>query len=102
MRLLIFFDLPVKTKKDRLTYSRFRTALIKRGYSMIQYSIYCRILANRDSADNEKVALKRIVPDKGNIRIMIVTEKQYAKMEIIVGGKSNQEQKLTRNSMTIF
>lgn len=102
MRLLIFFDLPVKTQKDRLTYSRFRSTLIKKGYSMIQYSIYSKILANRDAAKNEKTSLKRIVPDRGNIRIMIVTEKQYAKMEIIVGGKSNQEEKITRKSMIIF
>lgn len=35
--------------------------------------------------------LQRNVPKKGQIRVLLVTEKQYAKIEIIVGGRSNQE-----------
>ena len=33
----------------------------------------------------------RLLPKEGQIRILVVTEKQYAKIEIIVGGKSLQE-----------
>lgn len=91
MRMLLFFDLPVKTKTERRIYSKFRKALIKKGFFMIQYSVYTKILANRDAAFKEKENIRKIIPEKGHIRIMIVTEKQYAKMEIIVGGKSNQE-----------
>lgn len=98
MRLIIFFDLPVKTKKDRKIYTKFRSLLIKRGFFMIQYSIYTKILANRDSSESEKQFIKKIVPENGNIRIMIVTEKQYAKMEIIIGGISNQEKTLTEDN----
>ena len=39
MRILVFFDLPTKTKKDRHIYSLFRKDLIKRGYFMIQFII---------------------------------------------------------------
>jgi len=98
MRLIIFFDLPVKTKKDRKIYTKFRSLLIKRGFFMIQYSIYTKILANRDSSESEKQFIKKIVPENGNIRIMVVTEKQYAKMEIIIGGISNQEKTLTEDN----
>jgi len=65
---------------------------------MIQYSIYTKILANRDSSESEKQFIKKIVPENGNIRIMVVTEKQYAKMEIIIGGISNQEKTLTEDN----
>lgn len=85
------FDLPVKTKKERQIYTKFRKMLLKRGFFALQYSVYSKIYANRDAAQNEKDFIKRVAPEKGNIRIMIVTEKQYANMEIIVGGKSNQE-----------
>lgn len=102
MRILVFFDLPTKTKKDRRIYSLFRKALIKRGYFMIQFSIYAKILANRDASNLEKDYIKKIVPERGNIRIMIVTEKQYSKMEIIVGGKSNQEKLITEEVMIII
>lgn len=91
MRMILLFDLPVKTKNERRIYSKFRKALVKKGFFMIQYSIYTKILANRDAAYKEKENVRKIIPEKGHIRIMIVTEKQYSKMEIIIGGKSNQE-----------
>lgn len=91
MRMILFFDLPVKTKVERRVYSKFRKSLIKKGFFMIQYSVYTKILANRDTAYKEKESVRKLIPEKGHIRIMIVTEKQYSKMEIIVGGKSNQE-----------
>ena len=65
---------------------------IKNGYIMMQYSVYCKIFANREAAVKHVNILQRNVPQKGQIRILLVTEKQYAKIEIIVGGKSNQEQ----------
>lgn len=91
MRLILFFDLPVKTKEDRKVYNRFRKYLIQNGYLMMQFSVYCKIFANRESIVHHVTTLQKNIPNKGQIRIMAVTEKQYAKIEIIVGGKSVQE-----------
>jgi len=95
MRLILFFDLPMITKKDRKRYSDFRKYLIKSGYMMLQFSVYARIFNNRDAANNHLNILKNDVPDEGHIRVMMVTEKQYSKMLIIIGGKSNQEKIIT-------
>ena len=38
MRLLVFFDLPVNTKKRRREYARFRKALIQDGYGLVPVS----------------------------------------------------------------
>lgn len=102
MRIIVFFDLPVKTKKDRRIYSLFRKALIKRGYFMMQYSIYTKILANRDAGDIEKFAIKKLSPEKGNIRIMLITEKQYQKIDVIIGGVSNQEETITEDPLILL
>ena len=98
MRLMLFFDLPVKTKEDRRNYASFRKYLIQNGYIMMQYSVYCKIFANRESIVHHVGILQKNVPKKGQIRIMAVTEKQYAKIEIIVGGKSTQESLVTSES----
>lgn len=58
---------------------------------MMQLSVYCKIFANREAAVKHINILKKNVPKEGQIRILVVTEKQYAKIEIIVGGKSLQE-----------
>lgn len=91
MRLILFFDLPVTTKKDRKTYAQFRKYLIQNGYMMMQYSVYCKIFANREAAVKHVANLEKSVPKKGQIRLLLVTEKQFAKIEIITGGKSMQE-----------
>lgn len=98
MRLILFFDLPMKTKKEVKVYTSFRKYLIKEGYIMMQYSVYCKIFANRDAAVKHVNILKTNVPKDGEIRVMVVTEKQYARMEIIVGGKSKQEELVNNNS----
>ncbi|MEE0967704.1 MAG: CRISPR-associated endonuclease Cas2 [Bacilli bacterium] len=98
VRLLLFFDLPMTTKKEKRTYTHFRKYLIKNGYLMVQYSVYCRIFPNRESAINHINILRKNIPKDGQIRIMVVTEKQYSKMEIIVGGKSKQEEIVTSES----
>ena len=69
MRVILMFDLPVKTKKDRKIYHDFRKRLIREGYLMIQYSVYCKICSNRDSAQLIIDKIKREAPQKGNVRM---------------------------------
>lgn len=98
VRLILFFDLPMTTKQEVRVYTRFRKYLIKNGYLMMQFSVYCKIFPNREAAINHINLLRKNVPDQGQIRIMLVTEKQYSKIEIIVGGKSKQEEIITDDS----
>jgi CRISPR-associated protein Cas2 len=102
MRVLVFFDLPVKTKKERKIYRRFRKFLIKNGHHMLQFSVYSKILANRDAASHHVDLIRKHAPEKGNIRIMTVTEKQYASIKIIVGGKTYQEEIVTEQPFIHF
>ncbi|MEC9484817.1 MAG: CRISPR-associated endonuclease Cas2 [Candidatus Izemoplasma sp.] len=102
MRTLVFYDLPIKTNKDKKIYRRFRRILIKNGYTMIQYSVYSKILNNRDAAKNHIKFIKKNAPNKGNIRVMMITEKQYANIKVIVGGKSFIENKLTIEPFVLF
>lgn len=95
MRMIVFFDLPMQTKNEIKIYTRFRKYLIKSGFNMLQFSVYSKIFNNVDSANKYIKILKKNVPSQGQIRIMIVTEKQYADIEIIIGGKSKQEEKIT-------
>lgn len=102
MRLILFFDLPMVSKKDVKIYNRFRKYLIKGGYMMMQFSVYSKIFNNREAAKNHVEILKKNVPSAGQIRIMIVTETQYRKMEIIVGGLSRQEAIVNEQAMIVL
>ncbi len=85
MRVLVFFDLPVKTKKDRREYSRFRKFLVKSGFMMVQESVYSKLALNQTVANGISESVKKNKPPAGIVQMLVVTEKQYSKMEIVVG-----------------
>ena len=85
MRLIVFFDLPTKTKHDKKVYTVFRRYLLKDGFIMLQFSVYSRVCKGLDSIESHLKYLRSILPTKGNIRMLQVTEKQYARMEILLG-----------------
>ena len=102
MRIVVFFDLPVATKKDRKIYAQFRKFLIKDGYDMLQFSVYSRICNGDDGTKKHYTRLKDNLPKKGSIRCMKVTEKQYESMEILVGKKTVRERKISADQLSIF
>lgn len=91
MWLFVFFDLPVKTKPERKTATRFRNFLLKDGYMMIQFSVYARICNGKDRVDKHLQRLNSTIPEKGSVRIIQITDKQYERMKILVGTKKNNE-----------
>lgn len=95
MWLFVFFDLPVKTKKERGAATRFRNFLLKDGYMMIQFSVYARICNGQDRVDKHLQRLQSIIPAKGHIRAFQITDKQYERMKILVGMKKNNEKTKT-------
>lgn len=85
MRILVFFDLPVLTDKQRRDYRRFRKFLVKGGFLMLQESVYCKLVQNSTAADTISENVRKNRPEEGLVQLLKVTEKQYTKMEYIVG-----------------
>lgn len=85
MRIMVMFDLPVTTAAERREYAVFRRFLLKSGFLMLQESIYCKIAQNPTMADSIIDNVKKNKPSDGLVQVLRVTEKQYSKMEYIVG-----------------
>ncbi|MBS1577683.1 MAG: CRISPR-associated endonuclease Cas2, partial [Bacteroidetes bacterium] len=85
MWVLVFFDLPTETKKERKIYAKFRKEIMANGFQMFQFSIYLRHCASRENADVHIERVKKILPAKGHIGIMCITDKQFGMMEIFRG-----------------
>ena len=89
MWVLVFFDLPTDTKKERKAAAKFRKELLQDGFSMFQFSIYIR---NCPSAENAEVHIKRVkimLPEYGKVGIMSITDKQFENMQLYVGKKNS-------------
>lgn len=88
MRLVVMFDLPTETAKERRVYRKFRKALINEGFLMMQYSVYSRVCVTRKSATFLENKIAAIAPEKGLIQSFMMTEKQYSDMHYITGKRS--------------
>lgn len=91
MRIIVFFDLPVVTKTQRRTYAKFRKFLITSGFDMLQFSVYSRTTRNSDDAKKYVALVNKNQPPEGSVRVLSITEKQYASMILLVGKKTATE-----------
>jgi CRISPR-associated protein Cas2 len=90
MWILVFFDLPVVKKIDRKIASDFRKRLMKDGFTMFQFSIYMRHCPSRENAEVHIKRVKRMLPEKGQVGIMCITDKQFGDMELFCSGTSQE------------
>jgi len=83
--LLVMFDLPVTTKKERQLATKFRNDLLEHGYLMLQFSVYGRCAVTYDRKDRLLRDLEKLNPGTGHIRCVFITEAQWAETVIIQG-----------------
>jgi CRISPR-associated protein Cas2 len=100
--MIVFFDLPTTTKAERRAYTLFHRFLLNDGYDMIQYSVYGRILNGRDAEEKHMQRLMIQLPPEGSVRVITVTEKQYAGTKLLVGKPRFQEKQVNANQMLLF
>lgn len=85
MWVLVHFDLPTETKMDRKNYALFRKKIMADGFGMFQFSMYIRHCSSRENAEVHIKRVKQILPPKGHVGILSITDKQFGMMEIFRG-----------------
>lgn len=85
MWVLVMFDLPTETKTDRKNYAQFRKKMLADGFQMFQFSMYIRHCPSKENADVHVKRVKKILPSKGHIGIITITDKQFGMMEVFHG-----------------
>ena len=87
MRILLFFDLPTDTAKDRKIYAKFRKELVNEGFIMMQESVYTKLALNNSIVNSVKEKIYKNRPPKGIVQMLVITEKQFSSIEYVVGKK---------------
>jgi CRISPR-associated protein Cas2 len=87
MWVLVFFDLPTETKKEKKICLDFRKKLMNDGFTMFQFSIYLRHCPSRENAEVHIKRVKNSLPEQGSIGILCITDKQFSSMELFFGKK---------------
>lgn len=87
MWIMVLFDLPTETKKDKRAYVDFRKNLQKDGFTMFQFSIYVRHCASRENAEVHMKRVKSFLPEYGKVGVMCITDKQFEDIKLYNGQK---------------
>jgi len=90
MWIMVFFDLPTETKRDRKRANTYRKALLDDGFTMFQFSIYLRHCSSKENADVHIKRMKNALPPNGSVGILAITDKQFERMEIFRGRKAEK------------
>lgn len=101
MWLLVMFDLPVLSKKERHQASKFRCFLQDEGFEMAQFSVYMRFCVGKEQFDSYVKKINKHLPDAGSIYILGFTDKQYENGIKFFGKKLNLKQK-NPDQLTLF
>lgn len=59
--------------------------MMKNGFMMMQESVYCKLALNGTVAKGIVDNVHKNSPKEGLVQLLTITEKQYAKMELIIG-----------------
>ena len=101
MWLMVFFDLPVGTKPQRRDATRFRNFLKDDGYLMLQYSVYARVCRAEDAVEQHVKRALAHLPSSGSVRALQVTERQFARMRLLLG-EAPKSEKMAANQMVLL
>ena len=77
MWMMVLFDLPVLTKRERKAASKFREFLMDQGFDRCQLSVYLRFCAGKEQAQVYTRRVQAALPQSGNVQIIYFTDKQY-------------------------
>lgn len=90
MRVLVLFDLPVTTATQIREYTKFRKYLLKCGFVMLQESVYSKLALNTTVAQRIEENVRKNTPEEGLVQMLMITEKQFNRMEILVGESKSE------------
>lgn len=88
--MLVMFDLPVLTPKERKEATGFRDFLLDLGFERCQFSVYLRCCPGKEKIERYVRRIQGKLPKGGRVDILSFTDKQY---ESIITFRANVRQK---------
>lgn len=95
MRILLMYDLPSTSKQAQKIYREFNSFLLRNGFYMLQWSVYCCFAKSYMTAKLIIAKVKKHSPVLGDVRCLMITEKQYQEITFFSGKPSFQEKLFT-------
>lgn len=78
MWMMVMFDLPTETAKERKSATKFRKFLLDEGFEMVQFSVYVQFTGTQENSQKFVRAIQHNNPEYGDVNILFFTDKQFA------------------------
>lgn len=88
MWVLVMFDLPTRTPRARKEYAAFRRRILTAGFVQLQRSVYARHCGSDEIVATQAGRLQRALPAAGDVRLLSITDRQFARMRVFIGRES--------------
>ena len=89
MWMMVLFDLPVLTKKERKAATKFRKFLLDQGFEMSQFSVYLRFCAGKEQAETYTKRVSKNTPETGKATSSISPTSSTRTSSASMGGNVN-------------
>lgn len=96
MRLLVILS-PTDKWGTKTEYTNLRKFLQKDGYLRIAPEVFIRIVQNRKAAEKHYRRIAEVAPRSGVVRMLRLTERQYANITMVTGEADYQERTVGTN-----
>ncbi len=93
MWMMVMFDLPVGTRKERKAATKFRHFLLDQGFEMAQFSIYLRFCAGKEQVEAHAKKIEKNLPPRGDVHLLSFTDKQYENIICFMGREQTESPK---------
>ena len=77
MWLVVLFDVPTLTQRDRHEYRTLRQTLLDSGMLMLQYSVYVKPYSGGHSPEPLIRAIEHVLPGAGTVTILELPDRVY-------------------------
>ncbi len=77
MWILVMFDLPTDTSKQRKAANAFRNFLLDEGFERSQFSVYARFVNGKAALQARINKIERNLPSDGDVQVLNFTDRQY-------------------------
>ena len=86
MWVLVFYDLPVGTPRERKAATGFHKFLIKDGFNRLHFSVYSRYCGSMERALTFERRVERSMPKRGHVCLLKLTDRQMTNMRRWIRG----------------
>jgi CRISPR-associated protein Cas2 len=101
MWIFVMFDLPVGTKEQSRSATKFREFLLDEGFEKSQFSVYARFCNGKEQYETYLRRVEAKLPDRGDVHILSFTDRQYENI-VRYSGQRRRRQRKNPDQLALF